>query len=277
MKKTAVVLLMLISVFPISFAQEKAPKRPAVLVLMDDYIDGTKNEAGVAAAEIEKVLTEIGFSVVSSGSIQRINMKELMPVYTVYPGKVAEIGRKYKADAVIIGTAGSNAAATDVPYGAGIYAYQAKIDSRTVKTKTGMVITMDKATSIVKNADKNTAALEALKAAGRSLAQSVAEKIKNAWESELSEPVAIKIIYENATPEKALLLEKALKFTDGVKEISKKPFRDKTLELDVIFFGDSEGLANLLRQLPNPSFEIRSSAAGQITLRFIDENPDFTR
>jgi len=270
-------MAVLASIGTISFGEnESNPKYPRVLVLIDTCIDGKTASRKIAACEIEKIFSENEFPVVKQSEIKDEDIKDLIPVFTVYPGKVIKLGKKYAADAIIIGKATSDIVKTDVPYGTTVYTYQARIEARIVKTDTGRVISMDKVVYVAREEEKARAQEGALLGAAGNISESLVQKVSAAWRKEVYKEIAIELICENAIPEKAELLKRAFKFTRGITAVKERSFEGGTLRVEIKFLGTSGGLVRLLRQFVEPVFDVIASSPERITIRFVEKNKDFT-
>ena len=252
---------------------------PSVMVLIEDYINGVKQAGRVSAAEMERVFERNNFPVVAKTEAAKINLMDLLPVFTVNPAKIAAIGKKYASDAVIIGCATSNVVETDLPYGTGACQYKAFIEARVVRTDNAHVLAMDRVIGVEVGADteKNVTSKRALSGAARQLSKTLMSKIIRSWNADLYDETDIRIICENATPDKVELLKKAFRFMEGVKIVSERTIEKHVVEINVIFLGLSEWLVKLLANLEEPLMDITAHGPNQIYLSFVKEKKDFTK
>jgi len=277
MRKLILLISVLIFINAISFGENAPdPNYPRVLVLVDNYADGKIVYRRIVAREIEKIFAESNFPVVKQSEIKDADIRDLTPVFTVYPGKVVKLGEKSGADAIIIGKATSDIVKTDVPYGTAVYTYQARIEARIVKTDTGRVVSMNKVVYLARCEEIARAQEAALLGAARNISESLVQKVSAAWEKEVYKETAITLVCENADPEKAELLKRAFRFTKGITGVKERSFEDGTLELDIRFLGTSERLVWLLRQFVEPVFGVTASSPERIDIRFVKKNKDFT-
>ncbi|MGB2705472.1 MAG: hypothetical protein WBC74_01240 [Candidatus Omnitrophota bacterium] len=277
MQKVVLLVLALVFTGTLSFAEEAPnPNYPTVMVLMDNYTDGKMASRQSAATEIERIFAENNFPVVKQSEIKGVDIEDLMPVFTVYPGKIVKLGKKYGADAIIVGKATSDIVKTDIPYGTGVYTYQARIEGRIVKTDTGHVVAMGKVTYVAREEEKSLAEELALVGAARNISESLIQKVSAIWKKEVYRKITVELICENATPQKAELLKRAFKFTRGITSVKERSFKGGTLVLEIRFLGTSDRLVWLLRQFVEPVFDITASTPDKINIRFVKENKDFT-
>ncbi|GEM_PF-3146525 len=277
MRKIILLAFAVIFINAISFGENGSnPDYPRVLILMDNYTDGRMESGGTASREIEKIFTENQFPVVKQNEINNAEIKDLTPVFTVYPGKAANLGKKYSASAVITGKATSDIVKTDAPYGTSVFTYQSRIEARIIKTDTGRVISMDRVFHVARREEKMDAQKAALAGAARNIAKSLMQKTIAAWKKEVCQEITVRLTCENADPEKAELLKKAFKFTKDITGVKEKSFKDGVLELEIKFLGTSGQLAWILRQFSEPVFDVTTNSVDTIGIKFVKKNKDFT-
>jgi len=273
-----IISFLLISIFMSTFSfAEEAPEQnyPSVVVLIEDYIDGAEQKRNLAEIILEKALRENGFSVISK--TQNVDIGALMPTFTPPPAEIAKIGKKYKADVIIIGRATSNKVDVSTPYEPGVIVYKALIEARAVKVKNARVIAMEKTISDARGGGRELIADKAIVYAAESLATGLIQKISDNWARDIYVDVNVEIICRNAPPEKAELLTRALGQTKNVRIISKELLQDSTVQINVRFLGTTNELVWLLARLLEPIFDIENYTPNRIDLYFITPNKDFTR
>ena len=268
-----VIFLLLFTGIAVFSARAESLRYPGVLVLVDEYVDGAKSEKSVAQETVKNALKESGFRV---RNLKNPDQSEILPVFTVYAGKARRMGAASGADVILTARADSNLVRTDLPYGTGVFTYQARIESRLVRVSDGRVISMKRIIDVEVAPEKETASREALLSAGGSLAEYTAEKIKDAWRKEITSPARIKIRCINADKERVFLLKKALRFMSGTGEAEEKAFEGDKAVLEVEFFGSTEDLLALLRNLDAPLMDTRIHKAGIIDVLFIVKEKDIS-
>jgi hypothetical protein len=242
---------------------------PRVMVLVTEYIDGVEQPQRIAGTAIEKVFMENKFPVVSKEQTEMIKERDATLSYAD-PAKAAALGRRYGAEVVVVGQATSSLADTSTPYGVSVYAYQARVEAKAVKTDNAQVLAIDTATQTERANGRVPAANKAMSAAAETISGSFMQKIAEAWRSEIYNEGTIQLICENADMEKALSFKKALSAIRDVKGVNERSLVNNVLELDVRFFGSTDQFATLLSELKSPAVKITAKTPNRIDIKFTE-------
>lgn len=242
---------------------------PRIIVLMDEYIDGVIQPRNIAGAEIEKVLMGKKFPVVSKAQLEKIKEKDATLAYSD-PDKAAALGRRFGAEVVITGRATSDLIETSRPYGVAVYAYEARIEARGIKTDNAEVLAVDSVTAGARGSGRVPTANKAISGASEKLSDSFMKRIAEKWRTEIYNEKNVLLICGNADLEKAESLKKILERSDGVKGVDHRSLTGGVLELDVRFFGSTGQLVSILKGTGRPRVEVTGRTANRIDLEFID-------
>ena len=242
---------------------------PRIVVLINDYVDGIEQPTGIAAMELEKIFMQNKFPVVSKEQMEKIKEKDTTLAFG-NPEKAAALGRRYGAEVAIVGQATSNLVDTSEPYGVSVFAYEARIEARAVKTDTAQVLSANVVTATERAGGRVPAANKALSAAAEELSTALMQKLAEAWRSNIYNETTIEIIAENADTEKATSLARILKLNRNVKGVSERSLVNNVLELDVRFFGTADQMVALLRELDEPVVDIINKTPNRIDIKFVD-------
>ncbi|MEA3489535.1 MAG: hypothetical protein U9R44_04245 [Candidatus Omnitrophota bacterium] len=241
---------------------------PRVMVLIDDYIDGLKQPRHIAAAEIEKMFIANKVPVTSKDQMERIKARDATLSYG-NPEKAAALGRRYGAEVVVIGLAASELIDSSQPYGVSVYAYQATVDTKAVKTDNAHVMAIDSAMATARGSGRMPAANKALLAASQGAAKSLIKRIAEVWRDEVYNETVIQIICENADPDSAVLLKNAIEIIDGVKEVNEKSVVNNVAEMSVRFFGSMDQFVAGLSGIKEPGIEITGKTSNRVDIKIL--------
>jgi hypothetical protein len=242
---------------------------PRVMVLVGDYVDGVEQASHVIGTEIEKVFMESKFPIVSKNQMEMIKERDATLSYAD-PAKAAALGRRYGAEVVIVGQGSSSLMDTSTPYGVSVFAYQAHVEVKAVKTDNAQILAVDSLNQTARANGRVPAANKALADAAQSVSKNIMAKIVEAWRSEVYNETSVEIICDNADVAKSSAMKKALGAINEVKGVSERSLVGSTLELDVRFFGTPDQLATILSELKEPAVKIISKTPSRIDIRFID-------
>ena len=241
---------------------------PRVMVLIDDYVDGLKQPRHIAAAEIEKTFITNKVPVISKDQMELIKARDATLSYND-PRKAAALGRRYGAEVVVVGQAASELIDTTQPYGVNVYAYQATVETKAVKTDNAQVMVIDSATETARGGGRIPTANKALLAASQVMAKSLIKRIAEVWRDEVYNEIVIQIICENANLNSATLLKNAIQAIDGVKEVNERSLVNNVAELSVRFFGSLDQFAAGLSRIKNPEIEVTGKTANRVDIKFL--------
>ncbi len=241
---------------------------PRVMVLIDDYVDGLKQPRHIASAEMEKIFISNKVPVISKDQMERVKVRDATLSYGD-PEKAAALGRRYGAEVVVVGQAAGELIDSSRPYGVNVYAYQATVETKAVKTDTAEVMAIDSASETARGSGRMPTANKALLAASQAAARSMIKRIAEVWRGEVYNETAIQVICENADMNNLALLKNAILAIDGVKEVNEKSLANNVAELSVRFFGPPDQFADGLSGIKDPVIEIAGKTANRVDIRFL--------
>ena len=240
---------------------------PSVMVLVDDYVDGLKQPRHIAAAEIEKIFINNKIPIISKDQMERIKARDATLFYND-PEKAAALGRRYGAEVVVVGQAASELIDTSQPYGVSVYAYQATVGIKALKTDTAQVMVVDSASEAARGSGRVPTANSALLAASQVTAKSLIKQIAEAWRDEVYNETVVQVICENADLDTTEVFKNAIKAIDGVKEVNEKSIVNNVAELSVRFFGSTDQFVAGLSQIKEPEIRVTGKTPNRVDVRF---------
>jgi len=241
---------------------------PRVMVVVNDYIDGLIQPKHITVSEIEKVFMSNDIVVISKSQMEMIKAKDATLAYND-PAKAAALGRRYGAEVVIVGNSTSELVESSKPYGVSVYAYEATVDVKAVKTDTAEVMLVDLTSETERGSGRFPTANKALKTASKIAAKNVIKRLAEAWRDEVYNETFIEIICSNVAINNLDLLKESILGIDGVKEVSQKSFVNNVAEIYVKFSGSADQLAKGLSRITNPKVEITSKTLNRIDIEVI--------
>jgi len=242
---------------------------PRIVVLIDDYIDGVEQPRSICATEVEKIFMNSKFPVVSKDQMEMIKERDAALSFGD-PEKAAALGRRYGAEVVIVGRATADLMETSEPYGVSVFAYEARIDAKAIKTDNAQMIALDNISEVARGSGRTPAANKALESSSAKIADNLLKKIVEAWRSEIYNEMTIELICENATLENAALLKSALSAIREIKDVNERSFVNNVLELDVRIFGSIDQFVTILSEIKNPVLRIKAKTPNRIDLEFVN-------
>ncbi|MDP8299727.1 MAG: hypothetical protein P9L88_07505 [Candidatus Tantalella remota] len=238
---------------------------PRIMVLVNDHVDGLKQPGHFATAEIGKVFAQSNVPVVSRDQMQMIKERDATLFYGD-PDKAAALGRRYGAEVAIVGQATSELVEASQPYGVEVYAYQATVDVKAVKTDNAQVIAFESATETARGSGRFPTANKAILAASRTAADGLLKRVAEAWRDEVYNEMVIEVIAAGATPVVAEKLRDAVGSLEGVKSVSIRSAVNNVVELSVRFFGSIDQFVSALESIKSPAIKITGRTPNRVDI-----------
>lgn len=242
---------------------------PRIMVLIDEYIDGIVQPRQIVALQIEKIFLSNKFSIVSKDQLEKIKLRDVTQAFN-NPDKAAALGRRYGAEVVIVGRATSDLIESSRPYGVNVFAYEARAETKAVKTDNAEVLALDSAIQSARGSGRVPTANKALKELSIDTSESLLKKITEAWRSQVYNEINIQLICENATIQKAASLKRSLGTVRDIRGVNERALVSGILQLDIRYFGSVDQLVGILSELKDPALEIIGKTPNRIDVRFIN-------
>ncbi|MEI7903849.1 MAG: hypothetical protein WCI43_00365 [Candidatus Firestonebacteria bacterium] len=155
---------------------------PRVVVLLEEYLDGVKQETSNAATFIMGDLLSKGYKVVDQQQLDKIKADDLTKAAAAGDEKAAAgIAKRYDADVAVTGKVALSANLSDSDYYKGWYIGQASINAKVVKTTTGQLLYAVSKTAKMPDISKEAAVAN------------VSQKLGEAVSPEFSGGIAVKL------------------------------------------------------------------------------------
>jgi hypothetical protein len=241
---------------------------PRVVVLVNDYVDGLVQPKHIASSELEKIFMENDIVVIDMGQMDLVKDRDATLSYND-PQKAAALGRRYGAEVAIVGNSTSELIESSKPYGVNVYAYQATVEVKAIKTDTAEVMLIDSATETERGSGRIPTANKALQAASKASAKEVIKRLAEVWRDEVYNETSIEVICGNLTSNDAGILEKAISNIDGVKAVSQKSLVNGVAEISVQFFGTSDLLNKKLSGIKELKVKVVSKTLNRIDIEIM--------
>jgi hypothetical protein len=241
---------------------------PRIMVLVNDNVDGIRKPGKITAPEIEKIFMRNKFPVISAQQMEAVRSRDVS-VALFDQEKAAALGKRYGAEVVVIGEASSDLVDTSRPYGVSVYAYEARVEAKAVKTDNAQILAVDIASGTARGGGRVPTANKALVSAAEKISTGLLKRITEAWRSEIYNETSVQLICENADFKRSRDLKNALSEMDNVIGVNERSFTSDILEIDVRFYGTADQLAVVLSELKKPALEITGKTPSRIDIKFI--------
>ena len=232
--------------------------KPRIIVVIPEQDRGRYTPHPSAETSIVGELARQHFYVVDQQRVDEIRYTD--QALAAARGDVAAaeaIGRKFGAEVIITGEASSQEVKSAV---AGTVSCRASVQARAVKTDTGQIIGAEDSHQSAIEATRELASRECLRLAGKDVAHSLMLQVLD-WEGadeELGRRITVyipKVSYDRLEKIKKLLSEDI----PQVEEFLQRSYTERTAELEVVFKGSSQELADLLQGFNLPGGWLRVS------------------
>jgi hypothetical protein len=242
---------------------------PRVMVLMKDYIDGVETPNHIIGTAMEMIFMENKFPVISKDQTEMIKERDATLSYTD-PDKAAALGRRYGAEVVIIGQGSANLVDTSTPYGVSVFAYEARAEAKAVKTDNAAILAVDTAARTARANGREPAANKALSETAGVISKSFMKKLADSWRNEVYNETSIQLICKNADIASSAAFKQSLSGQRDIKGVNERSLVNGVLELDIRFFGNTDGLAAILSEQQDVPVEITGKTPNRIDVKFTE-------
>jgi hypothetical protein len=207
---------------------------PKFMVRIAEKVNGQPNEASVVQTGMQGALVEKGFVVVDEAQFEENRKTELKKAAIEGDvAKIAQIGGKFGAQVVIVGTASGSVGPPNDAGGITLYACQADVTSRAVRTDTAEVVATEQIGARKNMRDPQGAAAKALADASKELGDKLARKIRIEAMKEIQNGRRYEITVEGISYKQFIKFKKSLKEVNGVKSVSDGAVEDGIANFNV--------------------------------------------
>jgi len=224
--------------------------RPRMMVTIGENVDGETALNQAVQTTIENNLLELGFSLVNKEQVEAIKDLDLQEA-TVNQDLAAlqAIGRRAGAEVIITGMAVARFGGEETVYGTTLYAYDANVDLKAIRTDTGQLLASEKAHAIKKYPTEN-AYWKALGEAGEKISTQLIKRMFRQWTDDIQSGSEVVLMVKGIDFLTLEDLEAALKDVEGVEEVQTRNFRNEVAEINVKYKSSGQSPArDLARKL----------------------------
>ncbi len=225
-------------------------RNPKIMVIIPETYTRHSVPDPAAETQIIRLLTEQGFECLDQVQVREIRYTDQMKEILNGNDKEAQaIGLKNRADIVVVGEAFCEFVTQHDLHG--LISCRAHVEARAIRTDTGSILCANDFEGSGLDVAEFVSAKEALANAGENYANYLIEQIKQKWNKEVTTALTIQVIVTKVDFEQLSQLEKSWKNKiEGVQRIDVRDYDEtaKRGEVDVVFSGDAQGLADALVQ-----------------------------
>ena len=244
---------------------------PRVMIIFAELIDGLEQAGAVTQTEMERAFLAKSFPLVDKAQMQMIKERDASLSYAD-PQKAAALGRQYGAEIVIVGQATSDLIDNSRPYGVSVFAYQAQISAKAIKTDTAEMMVADQVESEARGGGRVPTAKDALKKGAGDLANRLMPQIVDRLRSEAYNLVNLEIVVDGANATNRRELIQALQGIRGIESVNERSFVNNVVILDVNMDGAIwKDFDVRLESLPGVTLSVTGKSQNRIDASFVEE------
>ena len=205
---------------------------PRIMVLINEYIDGSESIADKVKSVIENEFLKKNFKLVDKSQLKAIKKRDVALSYDD-PKKAAALGAKFGAEIVITGNASADFMEKSKPYGVTVYAYSGNVNIRAIKTDTAEIIATDVEEGVARAGGRVLTANKVLEDCAKKAADKLMSKILSRWREEVYNYTDVELIISKVDDKLREDILKKLKTVEGIKEINEKSYGNGVMELEI--------------------------------------------
>jgi len=245
---------------------EEKSNYPSVMVIVDDYVDGVKQERLIGQAIIEEYFLANNFTVANKGRKDKINVDGITLYYTD-PIKSADIAKKYGADIIIVGRIICDYNDLGKVEEIAPFTYDSRSDVTPIRVSDSEVLGVGNLIASAEANEKSAAFENALTAVAKKVSKFSMARIAEFWRKEIYGSISIQLVCVNASPENIASLMNVLNPIREVRAVRKRSLIDNVLALDIRYFGTIEQLSKTLSNTNEPIIEVLSIKNNKIEIK----------
>ncbi len=207
---------------------------PKFMVRLAEKINDKANEAMVAQTGMQGAMVQKGFVVVDEAQFEENRKTELKKAAIEGDvAKIAQIGGKMGAQVVIVGTASGSIGPPENKGGMNLFACQADVTARAVRTDTAEVVATEQISARANMRDPQGAAAKALSDAAKQLGEMLPKKIRTEAMKEIQNGRRYEVTIEGINYSGFRKFRKGLQSVQGLKSISDGTVEDGIANFNV--------------------------------------------
>lgn len=245
---------------------EEKSNYPSVMVLVDDYVDGVKQERLMGQAIIEEYFLANNFTVANKGRKDKINVDGITLFYA-NPKRSTEIARKYGADTIIVGRIVCDYNDLGKVEEIAPFAYDSRSDVKPIRVSDSEVLGYGNLVASAEAIEKSAASEKALATVANKVSKFSMARIAEFWRKEIYGSILIQLVCVNASEENITSLMNVLNPLREVRAVRKRSLRDNVLALDIRYFGTIEQLSKTLSNTNEPIIEVLNIKNNKIEIK----------
>lgn len=194
---------------------------PRVMVIGDEFSDGTRLEGRSVATAIENFLRTKGFDLVAKDFVEAGKERDAALSQKVYDdyAQAAALGGRFGAEMVVAYGAQADYEGPDTSYGVHWERYRSSVTIRLVKVDTAAVMASLGDKSLGTSGGREGAARKALENIGEAIAPAVFEKIVETWSGDIEGGTTLELVVTGLDFKSANTLYYKLTELTGIKSV----------------------------------------------------------
>jgi len=235
---------------------------PRIMFIFSEIVDGLEQAGAVTQTTFENAFLKKDFPLIDKSQLQSIKERDAAMNYAD-PLKAAELGRRFGAEIVVVGQATSDLVDSSRPYGVSVFAYEATISAKAIKTDSAEMMASDQATAVARGGGRIPTARDSLRNASNELADRLMRQIVERARSEAFNRVNVQLIGDKAGARNRRDFMEELSQMRGIFSVNERSFGNGISIMDVEMDGALW-----------KDFELKLESLRSVMIRVSGKSPD---
>ncbi len=242
---------------------------PRIMFLFTEMVDGLEQAGAVTQTTFENAFLKQDFPLIDKSQLQSIKERDAALNYAD-PLKAAELGRRFGAEIVVVGQATADLVDSSRPYGVSVFAYEATISAKAIKTDSAEMMASDSVQKTARAGGRIPAGRDALKMAADELANKLMHQIVDKARSEAFNTVNVQLVGDKAGAKNRQDLMSELRALRGIESVNERSFGNGITILDVQMDGALwQNFEVTLEELQTVSVQVTGKSPDRIEFNFL--------
>jgi hypothetical protein len=246
---------------------KSAKGNPRLVILINEYVDGVESATGTARSAVEKEFLGKNFKLIDKNQLTAVKNRDVSVSFED-PQKAASLGARLGAEVVITGSANAEFMEKSKPYGVSVYAYNAEINLKAIKTDTAEIMSVATVSMVKRGGGRSQVANDALTECSKQLSDKMMKEILEKWRSEIYNEMDVTIIISEIDSAARTAVLADLQKVRGIKEVQEKSYTNNVMELDAKVEGAASKVISdkILEQIKG--LELTNKTANRLDFKF---------
>lgn len=242
---------------------------PRIMFLFSEIVDGLEQAGAVTQTTFESEFLKRDFPLIDKAQLQAIKEKDAAMNYQD-PLKAAELGRRFGAEIVVVGQASADLVDSSRPYGVSVFAYEATISAKAIKTDTAEMMAADTSSFTARGGGRVPTARDAIKNAAIDLSKKMMKQIVDQARSEAFNTVNVQLIGDKAGARNRKDLMSELSQIRGIQSVNERSFGNGITVIDVEMDGALWKTFEMkLEELNSVRIQVTGKTSDRIEFNFV--------